>query len=154
PDRVVGSWGSPVHADGRLYITDQHGCTLVFAAGPNYEHLATNRLGEHTNASIAVSGGDLFIRTHKHLWCIGQKKEPKEQRARGRFPGCAPREARAHVPQARRGRRTGGSCWRPPRRWRPGSPPARPGGLRGSDSWRNPALNGPSVRNAGIIGRE
>src|SRR5262245_23452791 len=74
PDRVVGSWGSPVHADGRIYLTDQHGSTLVFAAGPKYEHLATNRLGEHTNASIAVSGGDLFIRTHKHLWCIGQLK--------------------------------------------------------------------------------
>jgi len=74
PDRVVGAWGSPVHADGRVYITDQNGSTLVFAAGPKYQHLATNRLGEQTNATIAVSGGDLFIRTHKHLWCIGEKK--------------------------------------------------------------------------------
>jgi hypothetical protein len=73
---VVGAWGSPIHADGRIYITDQRGSTLVFAAGPKYEHLATNRLNEPTNASIAISGGDLLIRTHKHLWCIGQKKEP------------------------------------------------------------------------------
>ena len=55
------------------------GVTLVFAAGPTYRHLATNPLNEHTNASIAVSGGDIFIRTHKHLWCISQNKEAKEK---------------------------------------------------------------------------
>lgn len=71
------AWGSLVHADGRVYVTDRRGTTVVFAAGPKYEHLATNRLGEHTDASIAVSGGDLFIRTHKHLWCIGEAGEPK-----------------------------------------------------------------------------
>lgn len=74
PERVADSWGSPVHADGRVYHLDQRGNTFVFAAGPRYEHLATNRLDEHTNASIAISGGDIFIRTHKHLWCIGEEK--------------------------------------------------------------------------------
>ena len=38
------AWGSPVHAAGRIYITDQQGTTSVFAAGPKYELLATNRL--------------------------------------------------------------------------------------------------------------
>ena len=74
------AWGSLVHADGRVYVTDRRGTTVVFAAGPKCEHLATNPLGEHTDASIAVSGGDLFIRTHKHLWCIGKVKEPREER--------------------------------------------------------------------------
>jgi outer membrane protein assembly factor BamB len=68
------AWSSPVYAAGRIYITDQEGCTSVFAAGPKYELLALNRLGEPCNASIAVANGDLFIRTHKHLWCIGEKK--------------------------------------------------------------------------------
>lgn len=66
------AWGSPVYADGRIYITDKNGATSVFAAGPTYEHLALNELNEPTNASIAISGGDIFIRTHKHLWCIGK----------------------------------------------------------------------------------
>lgn len=66
------AWGSPVYVDGRIYITDQRGDTTVFAAGPKYELLALNRLNERTNASIAISGGDLYIRTHKHLWCIGK----------------------------------------------------------------------------------
>ena len=47
----------------------------VFAASPKYEVLATNRLeGEQNNSSIAVSNGELFIRTHKTLWCISDKK--------------------------------------------------------------------------------
>jgi outer membrane protein assembly factor BamB len=68
------AWGSLVYADGRVYLTDRRGDTVVFAAGPKYEHLALNKLDEHTDASIAIAGGDLFIRTHKHLWCIGAKK--------------------------------------------------------------------------------
>jgi outer membrane protein assembly factor BamB len=70
----TGAWGSPVVADGRLYITDQKGTTSVFSTGPKYEHLALNKLDETTNASIAISSGNLFIRTWKHLWCIGQPK--------------------------------------------------------------------------------
>jgi outer membrane protein assembly factor BamB len=65
------AWGSPIHADTRIYITDQEGTTSVFAAGPKYELLAINKLNERCNASIAVAQGNLFIRTHKHLWCIG-----------------------------------------------------------------------------------
>jgi outer membrane protein assembly factor BamB len=66
------AWGSLVHAAGRIYVTDREGTTSVFAAGPKYEHLASNRLAERCNASIAVSQGDLYIRTYKHLWCIGE----------------------------------------------------------------------------------
>jgi hypothetical protein len=69
-----GCWGSMVAAGDRLYVTNQAGDTLVFRASPKYELLATNRLGERTNASIAVSDGELFIRTFKHLWCISAKK--------------------------------------------------------------------------------
>jgi outer membrane protein assembly factor BamB len=66
------AWGSPVYAEGRIYITDQQGNTTVFAAGPKYELLAVNPLRDRCNASIAISAGNLFIRTHKHLWCIGE----------------------------------------------------------------------------------
>jgi len=69
-----GAWGSMIHVDGKLYITDRGGTTTIFAANPKFEVLGTNRLGEHTDASIAVSNGDLFIRTYKTLWCISEKK--------------------------------------------------------------------------------
>ncbi len=68
------TWGSLVHAAGRIYIVDQQGTTHVFAAGPKYEHLASNPLKETTNASLAIANGEIFIRTHKHLWCIGAKQ--------------------------------------------------------------------------------
>lgn len=66
-------WASMVYGDGRLYVTNQKGETLVFAANPKYELLEINRLDEHTNASLAIAQGNLFIRTDKHLWCIGDK---------------------------------------------------------------------------------
>jgi hypothetical protein len=33
--------------------------------------LARNRLGERTLASPAMDKGEVFIRTYRHLWCIG-----------------------------------------------------------------------------------
>jgi outer membrane protein assembly factor BamB len=68
-------WGSPVLADGNFYATDQEGDTYVFAAKPDFKQLARNQLGEHTNASVAISEGAIFIRTDKHLWCIGSTKQ-------------------------------------------------------------------------------
>lgn len=70
-----GIWGSLVHADGKLYVTDQSGETWVVAAKPTFELISRNPLGkEQTRASIAASDGELFIRTYKHLWCIAEKK--------------------------------------------------------------------------------
>jgi hypothetical protein len=47
---------------------------VVLKAGTKFEVLARNRLDEPANASVAVSDGELFIRTFKHLWCIGKKE--------------------------------------------------------------------------------
>ena len=51
---------------------NQGGDAFVFSASPKFEVLATNSLAEKTNASFAVSNGSIFIRTDKHLWCIGR----------------------------------------------------------------------------------
>lgn len=70
-----GAWGSMVHAAGRLYVTTSNGDTLVFAASPQYQLLARNRLGgEMVRASLVPSNGEVFLRTYKHLWCIGANK--------------------------------------------------------------------------------
>ena len=68
------TWGSMVYGQGKLFVLMDDASTLVFAAGPKYEHFATNRLDGTTYSSLAISNGDIFIRTHKHLWCIGAKK--------------------------------------------------------------------------------
>jgi hypothetical protein len=70
-ERVGGGvWGSLVHADGRLYVTNLEGETLVLVPKPSLEILARNPLRERTLASIAVSDRAIFVRTYKHLWCI------------------------------------------------------------------------------------
>jgi hypothetical protein len=46
----------------------------VLRASPKFELLARNTLGESTNASLAPSDGDIFIRTDKSLWCISESK--------------------------------------------------------------------------------
>lgn len=68
------SWSSLVLAEGRLFVGNQGGDTLVFAASPTYAHLGTNRLGDFSNSSPVPSHGDWLIRTSGHLWCIGTGK--------------------------------------------------------------------------------
>ena len=62
----------PVCANGLLYFTDDDGMTYVVRAGPKFELVARNDLGEETYASPAVSRGQLFVRTLQHLYCIGK----------------------------------------------------------------------------------
>ncbi len=68
--------GSPVLADGKIYVTNEDGVTSVIKAGPQFEVLAENDLAEYTLSSPAVSDGQIFIRTSGHLYCIGQRKKP------------------------------------------------------------------------------
>jgi len=65
-----------VHADGRLYLLMRNGETIVLAANPKFEILATNSLGggEQTNSSLVISNGQVFIRTFKNLWCIEARR--------------------------------------------------------------------------------
>jgi outer membrane protein assembly factor BamB len=75
-ERNPVTWGSMIHADGRLYVLMRNGETRVYAAEPTYKVLATNSLGqgEETNSSPVISNGEIYLRTFKHLWCISAKK--------------------------------------------------------------------------------
>ena len=72
-ERVGQTWSSITHAGGKLYVPTMAGATVVVAAKPTFEELARNPLGERMLASLAVSDGELFVRTYKHLWCIAAK---------------------------------------------------------------------------------
>jgi len=74
-ERLEGgeSWGSVVMAAGRLYVTSRRGVTTVFRPIPEkLEVLATNDLGEPSNATPAISDGQIFLRTDAHLYCIAE----------------------------------------------------------------------------------
>ena len=65
---------SPVLADGKIYITNEGGLTTVFKAGPEFELLAENPLDDYCLSSPAVSDGQIFIRTTKYLYAIGERR--------------------------------------------------------------------------------
>jgi len=66
-----GFSASPVAADGRIYFPSEDGDVFVVRAGPSFELLATNPMGEVIMATPAVSGGMMFIRTLGHLVAVG-----------------------------------------------------------------------------------
>lgn len=64
-------WGSTIFADGKLYATNQSGTTNVFLPNPKkLEIIASNKMGEASNATPAFSNGQIFLRTDENLYCI------------------------------------------------------------------------------------
>ena len=69
---------SPVLADGKIYVTTEaEGLTTVFRAGPKFEILSSNPLAEDCSpyclSTVAVSEGQLFLRTSSYLWVVGER---------------------------------------------------------------------------------
>ena len=63
--------GSPVAADGRLFLTTEEGDTHVIRAGRDYEHLGINELGEVVMTTPAISDGIIVMRGMKHVFGLG-----------------------------------------------------------------------------------
>lgn len=66
-----GFSASPVAVDGKLFFTNDEGETFVLKAGPTFELLRVNKLGESTLATPALVGGRWYMRTDRNLWAIG-----------------------------------------------------------------------------------
>lgn len=75
PERIrPGTYSaSPVLADGKIYAISEEGVTTVLQAGPEFKVLAENELEGYTLASPAISDGQIFVRTEKYLYCIGER---------------------------------------------------------------------------------
>jgi len=65
---------SPIVAGDYLYFPDEDGITWVLKASPKYELVEKNAMGEEIHASLAVSRGQIFLRSLKALYCIGAAK--------------------------------------------------------------------------------
>ena len=63
---------SPVSANGLVYFLNDDGVMHVVRAGPKFDLVARNELGEKTYASPALSGNKIFLRGFKNLYCIGK----------------------------------------------------------------------------------
>jgi hypothetical protein len=53
-----------------VYVLGRNGVCLVLQAGPDLKIVATNKLDDKTDASLALTGKDLFIRGHQYLYCL------------------------------------------------------------------------------------
>ena len=70
--RVGGNHSaSPIFADGRIYFLSEEGESVVISPGKELKVLAKNELDGETLASMAVSGGSIFIRSRTHLYRLG-----------------------------------------------------------------------------------
>ena len=79
--RLGGTWSSsPVGACDRVYLTSESGVTTVITAGPDFEVLSHNDVGEPVYASLAVSQGELFVRGKDHLFRIARTDEVRAAR--------------------------------------------------------------------------
>ena len=68
----VSFTASPIAAAGKLYIASEDGDLFVVKAGPQYELLSRNPLGEAILATPAMSGDLLVVRGEKHLFAIAE----------------------------------------------------------------------------------
>jgi outer membrane protein assembly factor BamB len=73
-ERLGGTGGSfsasPVAADGKIYLSSEDGDVFVVKAGPAYELLAKNAVGEILMASPAISDGLIIFRGQKNIYAI------------------------------------------------------------------------------------
>lgn len=68
-------YASPVLVDGKVYCVSRKNGTFVIAAKPKYELLSRNVIeGDEGqfNASPAVDGGKLYLRSERYVYCIGE----------------------------------------------------------------------------------
>jgi outer membrane protein assembly factor BamB len=80
-ERLGGKGGaftaSPIASDGKIYLSSEDGEVFVVKAGPKYELLATNPVGEVMMASPAMSSGLFIVRGVKHLFAFGESAPAK-----------------------------------------------------------------------------
>ena len=65
---------SPVAADGIIYIADNDGKVYSVKAGPEFQILETNNLGETFMSTPAIADNYLFFKTVNHLVAVSERE--------------------------------------------------------------------------------
>ena len=74
PHLGSGFSASPVAADGKVYLSNEDGDMIVVGAGREFDHVATNSMGELLMATPALSRGVMYVKGMSHLFAIGQAR--------------------------------------------------------------------------------
>jgi len=73
PDSI---WSSPHGGDGKIYLRSESGAVLVCSAGDEFKILSRYQLPPDEApcfGSVALSHGQVFVRSAKALYCFGAK---------------------------------------------------------------------------------
>ncbi|MEC9092205.1 MAG: PQQ-binding-like beta-propeller repeat protein [Planctomycetota bacterium] len=74
----AAEYASPVGANDLLYYQQPNGNTLVIKMTDQYNLVSSNLItkeNEAFSATPAISEGMIFLRSNKHLYCVGRKKQ-------------------------------------------------------------------------------
>jgi outer membrane protein assembly factor BamB len=72
-DLLASVWGSPMVADGKVYIGDEDGDVAVFAHGKQKKVLAEMNMGSAVYATVVPAHGTLFLNNRSQLFAIAVK---------------------------------------------------------------------------------
>ena len=81
-----GFSASPVASDGKVFLPSEDVEIFVVKAGPQFELLGKNEMGEPLMATPAIAGGTLIVRTEHHLWAIASQAVNRRSAKPGRSP--------------------------------------------------------------------
>jgi outer membrane protein assembly factor BamB len=70
-------WGSPLVADGKVYLGDQDGDVAVLKAGPEMKRLAEIDMGSSVYGTPVPANGVLYVMTRSDLYAIALPPGPK-----------------------------------------------------------------------------
>lgn len=76
-DMLAASWGSPMIADGKIYVGDEDGDISIFGLSAEKNLLAEVNMGNSVYSTPIVAGGTLYIANKGHLFAIREGATPE-----------------------------------------------------------------------------
>ena len=74
-DTLACIWGSPMVADGKIYLGDEDGDVYVFELSKSLNLLAENNVGDSVYSSPVTVDNVLYISTRSHVIAISESDE-------------------------------------------------------------------------------
>ncbi len=79
-------WGSPMVADGKVYIGNEDGDFLTFASGKEEKLLSKVNLGSEVLSTPIVANGTLYVASGTHIYAVAEGAKPVEAKKPAEAP--------------------------------------------------------------------
>ena len=76
-DMLAASWGSPMIADGKIYVGDEDGDISIFELSAEKNLIAEVNMGNSVYSTPIVAGDTLYIANKSHLFAIREGATPE-----------------------------------------------------------------------------